>query len=106
MNRKKIAILVIGSVLLGLAVLRETGVVDANLYKSNLTASQSATKGDTYSGAEKHFSYHLTIKHKNQTLQSQTFSYNNLLPIEIEATLDDPVYSGNCILPLIKNFKM
>src|SRR5215469_4477062 len=106
MKRKKIAILVIGSVLLGVAVLRETGAIDASVYKSNLSVSQTTTKSDTYSGDEKHFSYHLTIKHTNQTLQSQTYSYNNLLPIEIEATLEDPVYSGNCILPLIKNFKM
>jgi hypothetical protein len=106
MKRKKIVILVIGCVLLGLVGLRETGVVDANLYKSKLSTLQSATEGETYLGEEKHFSYHLIIKRKNQTLHSQIYSYNNQLPIEIEATLEEPVYSGNCGLPLSKDFKM
>jgi len=58
------------------------------------------------SGHEKHFSYHLTVKHKNETLHNHTYLYNNLPLIEIEATLEDPVYSGNCVWPLVKNFKM
>jgi hypothetical protein len=41
-----------------------------------------------------------------KTLANSTHSYNNLPPIEIEAVLDEPIYSGNYVLPLVKNFKM
>lgn len=71
-----------------------------------MSSSQSTSKSQTNPGKEKHFSYHLAIKYKNMTLHSHTHLYNNLPTIEIEATLEEPVYSGNIALPLIKNFKM
>jgi len=106
MKRKKLALLVIGCVVLCLAVLREIGVVDVNLYRSALSTSQSSSKSQVRSGQEESFSFHLTLKHKNETLLNHSHSYNGLPPIEIEATLADPVYSGNCVLPLAKNFKL
>ena len=106
MMRKKTALIVAGCLLLCLVVLREIGVIDANLYRSTLSATQTAVIGQTSRGEEKHFSYHLTIKQKNKTLDSHSHSYNNLPPIEIEATLEEPVYSGNCTLPFMKNFRM
>jgi len=106
MKRKKLALLVICCLLLSFVVLREIGVVDVNLYKSILSASQSASMDQSGPSQEKHFSYHLTIKYKNKILHNDTHLYNNLPPIEIEATLEEPVYSGNCVLPLVKTFKM
>ena len=106
MTRKKIALIVIGCVVLCLVVLRESGVVDANLYKSTLSTTQTAVIAQTNRGEEKHFSYHLALRHKNATLDEHLHSYNNLPPIEIEATLEEPFYSGNCSLPFTKNFRM
>ena len=106
MKRKKLTLLVIGCVLLCLVVLREIGVVDVNLYKSILSTSQSSTKSQTNPGENKHFSYHLIVKHKLETLFRHTYMYDNLPPIEIEATQEAPVYSGNYVLPFVKNFKM
>lgn len=99
-------LLIICCVLLCLVILREIGIVDVHLYKSVLLASQSATKTHLHTGQEKQVSYHLTVKHRRETFHTHTHSYNNLPPIEIEAVLEEPVYSGNFSLPLIKNFKM
>jgi hypothetical protein len=106
MMRKRRALIVIGCLLLCFVVLREIGVVDTNLYKSTLSASQTAVIAQTSRGEEKHFSYHLAIKHENEMVDNHSHSYNNLPPIEIEATLEEPVYSGNCTLPFMKNFRM
>jgi len=48
----------------------------------------------------------VAIEYKNKTLHSHTHSYHNAPTIEIEATLEEPVYSGNNALPLVKNFMM
>jgi hypothetical protein len=106
MKRKKILLFVVACILLCLVVLREAGLVDINLYKSMLSISQSSNKTRTNSGQEKHFSYHLTIKHNNETLYSDTYSHNNLPAIDIEATLFETNYSGNSVLPFFKNYKM
>lgn len=115
MNRKETALLIIGCVLLCLIVLRESGVINASLYKSALTVSQTATTGQSHSGEKNHLSYHLVLRYKNETLDDLTYKNETLddlthssdhPPIEIEATLGEPVYSGNSALPLVKNFKM
>lgn len=106
MKRNNIALLGISLVLPGIVALRELGVVDADLYASRLSASQSATLGGTHHGDNERFSYGLTIKYKDQTIHSQTQSYNDLALVEIEATLEEPVYSGICALPLNKDFKL
>ena len=100
-------LLVIGCAILCLEGLREFGVLDVNLYKSALSASQSATIAQSYTGEESHFSYHLTVNYRNAPLYADMHSYNNdVSPIEIAATFDEPVYSGNSLLPLAKDFKM
>lgn len=104
--KKKRILLIIGGVLVCLLILRETGVLDINLYHSAMTSSQSATKSQTNPGEEKRFSYHVVVNHKTQGVSGQMFHYDNLPPIEIEATLEDPVYSGNFVLPFVKNFEM
>jgi hypothetical protein len=106
MTKKRIALIVAGCLFLCLVVLREIGVIDVNLYRSALAATQTATMGQTTRGEEKHFSYHLAVKSQNETLGSYFHSYNNLPPIEVEATLEEPVYSGNYFLPFAKTFRM
>lgn len=106
MTKKKTALLVLGCVFLVLVVLPELGVLDINVYQSKRTAAQSVSLSQIHPGGEKHFSYHLTIKYKGETVHSQTHTYNNLPPIEIEGTLEEPVYSGNDVWPLVKNFEM
>jgi hypothetical protein len=107
MKRKKAALLIIGCLIICLIVLRESGAIDASSYKSALSISQTSTVSRTGPGEGNHFSYHVVVMHNGQTLYGRThFSQDNLPPIEIEATLGEPVYSGNCALPLMKNFKM
>ena len=106
MTKKRIALIGVGCLFLCLVVLREIGVIDVNLYRSALAVSQTATMGQTTRGAENHFSYHLAVKSQNETLGSYFHSYNNLPPIEVEATLEEPVYSGNYLLPFAKTFRM
>lgn len=105
MKRKKLflALIVICGLLLGLGVLREVGVVDAAWYKSKMSTSQFTSKAQS---GPKELSYRLTIKHRDETLQNLSHSSNGRPPIDIEATLDEPVYSGNAGMPLVKNFKM
>lgn len=106
MKQKKTILLALGCAFLGFLVLREVGVLDANFYQSKLSAAQSASMMQSHPGGEKHFSYHLTIKHGSETIHRHTHSSNNLPSIEIEATLAEPVYSGNDAWPLLKNFEM
>jgi hypothetical protein len=106
MKRKKLALLVLGCVFLCLVILREIGLVDVNLYKSMLSTSQSSNMTQVNRGQEEHFRYHLTIKHNSETLHNHTHSYDNLPRIDIEVVLEEPSYSGNWVLPLVKTFKM
>ncbi|GAB6091651.1 hypothetical protein [Spirochaeta dissipatitropha] len=106
MNKKKLSLIAIGCVLLCLVVLREIGVVDLNLYISTLSTSQVATRYNTYPEQEQQFSYQLIVTQNNETLFDYTHIYNNQPPIQINGVLDEPIYSGNFVLPLVKNFRM
>lgn len=106
MKKKKKILRAIGCAFLALVLLREVGVLDLNFYQSKLSASQSSTLSQMRPGGRKQFSYHLTMKYGNKTIGRQTHTYNNLPPIEMEATLEEPVYSGNDVLPLAKHFDM
>src|SRR6516165_8434505 len=98
MKKRTIALLVAGGLLLCLLALREIGAVDANLYKLALSSSQVAAMADKVVGGEKHFSYRLTLKCGDKTLDGHQHFDNDLPSIDIEATLDEPVYTGNCAL--------
>lgn len=108
MKRKNVALKILVGLVLCL-ILREFGLIDASFYRSNLSSTRSQTtqsnRGQSNVGG-KHFSFNLTIKHHNQKLDSLSHSYNSLPPLEIEATLEEPVYSGTTALPLVKNFTM
>ncbi len=106
MKRKKRVVLVLGGIILLLAALREIGVVDVHLHKSMLSASQFSTMGQSNSANEENFSYHMDLKYQEKTIHTFAHSAGKLPPIEIEAILEEPVYSGNSALPLFKNFKM
>ena len=102
----KLSLLIVVGILVCVVILREVGCVDLCLYTSRISTSHSASKGESHSGNEKNFSYDLTIKYKDQTLQHFSHSYNSLPPIQIEAVMAEPTYSGNYYLPLVKNFTM
>jgi hypothetical protein len=104
--KKKPAVLAIAGVFVGLVVLRETGAVDVNLYKSELSNSQAATKSETNPGTDKHFNYFYNLKQKEKLLSVGLHSSADPHPLQIAATLEDPVYSGNWLMPFAKNFKM
>ena len=106
MKRGKRILLIVLCVLLCLFVLREIGIVDVNLYKSRLSNKYSHTKNHVNLGQEKHFSYHVTLKQGSEIIGNYQHSYDNLPQVEIEAVLDEPIYSGNYALPFVKNFKM
>jgi len=107
MKIQKPILLVIFSIIALLFVLREFGIWNANLYKSNLSVEQSAHKTQqTKSGDDKYFSYHLVIKDSSQTIFETTHYYETNKPIDIVAILDAPVYSGNYKLPFVKSFEM
>ncbi|MHC4552780.1 MAG: hypothetical protein ACYSUT_08440 [Planctomycetota bacterium] len=106
MKKKKLALLIIFCLLLSFFALRAVGIVDVNLYKSMLSCSHSITKSTVNPSQEKQFSYQVILKHGDKILENYSRSYNNHPPIKIEAILDDPIYSGNYSLPLVKNFKM
>ena len=106
MKRNKQILLIIVGIFLCLFVLREIGIFDLHLYKSRMSSSHSSTLSQVKPGKEEHFSYHVTLKYSGETLDNYIHSYNNLPPTEIEAVLDEPLYSGNYVLPLVKNFKM
>ena len=104
--KKKRVLIIVGCLLACLLVLREFGIVDANLYTSKISASQSSSIRATHHGEEKSFSYQLTVKYQGETLTNLQHNYNDLPSIDIEATLAEPVYSGNYLLPIVKHFKM
>jgi len=110
MRNAKRTLLITGSVLAGLVVcvlvLREAGILDVHLYKSALSASQFASKSDINPGPEKHFSYTLTIKRGSQVLERSVHTWDNLPQMEIEAVIEEPVYSGSYSLPFVKSFTM
>lgn len=106
MKKKKRTLLIICGIVIGLVVLREIGIVDVNLPISKLSSSHKSSMSRSYSGQEKRFSYHLTVRHKDEIVFSHTLQYGNLPEIEIEAILEEPIYTGNFLVPLYKDFKM
>lgn len=106
MKSRKWGLLIAGALILCFVVLREIGVIDVNWYKSMLSASQKVSLSEQYSGHQKHFSYDLTIQYKSQTLKRHSHAYDNQPPIEIKAVIEEPVYSGSYVWPLVKNFTM
>ncbi len=106
MKKFHIILLIVCCLLWFLIILRGLGIVDINFYQSMLSSQYSASKSQVNPGKEKNFSYHVTLKYKDKTLDSHFHLYDTNSPVEILAELDKVSYSGNYFLPLIKNFKM
>ena len=106
MKKGKWILLIIVGLLLCLMILREAGIIHVNVYKSMFSSSHSSSKSRVNIGQQEGFSYHVTLKCADQIIGDYMHTYNNLPPIEIEAVLDEPVYSGSYAVPLVKHIKM
>ncbi|MFP6596674.1 MAG: hypothetical protein VCC01_04395 [Candidatus Hydrogenedentota bacterium] len=99
-------------VLVGVFFLRESGTLDWNLYKSEVTSESSTSKSGSLRGPanegpdSKHFSYRYSLEHEGAIIHQYSYDYGGMEPLIIEAVLDEPEYSGNYKWPFTKNFTM
>lgn len=105
MKRKPILIAIV-LLLLTLVILRETGILGINFYRSELKTKHTALQTVEQQGDTRPISYHLTVKYRNKTFFESTHTSDNPSPVEVEAMLEEPTYTGNTWLPFSKNFEM
>ena len=104
MNKKK-KLLIICCVFVLFVILRDFDIIDLNAYSFQMSSMQSSGKTQTNVAQGKGFSYHLVVKYKSETIFNHTHTHDGMpQSIEIEANLQEPVYSGYYALPLFKDF--
>lgn len=102
--RKKI-IITFSLILCVVVILRQVGLLDINLYKSQIGTNQSIITSKGTDSKEK-YSFHMVFKNQDKILGEHIYDDGKSLPINIESNLLEVNYSGNYRLPFFKSFKV
>ncbi|MFC1762488.1 hypothetical protein ACFL6U_10460 [Planctomycetota bacterium] len=105
-RRRRLLIVGIVFLFIGLGIVVEAGWVDLPLRKALLSTSRSFSKVDRHASEGEAFSYHLSLRFGPETLFEHTYIYFGRAPLEIRATLEIPDCTGYDRLPLFKSFTM
>ena len=106
MKRKRWLLLVVVAFLLLVIFLRELGVLDWNLYKSEVATDRVATSVlNTPVGAGPAVSYDLSISYESEQISTTSHRVGGTPTLEIDVDLV-PTVSGNYWVPFYKSFSV
>lgn len=99
--RNKLIIFILSCILV-LILLRSFGVIDLNLYKSELKSNENASMGLVGELG----SYDIVFEYNGKTVYNYSVLRNNIEPIPVRVKINSYKYNGNYYMPFFKKFSM
>jgi hypothetical protein len=98
-KKRRILLLILIFVLL-LNVLRLIGIIDFDLYSSNINSNQNAS----IANSKKLGNYRIEFEHNNKKIYTHVIMSDNEEPVPVVVKIEEYNFTGNYFIPFFKKF--